>query len=143
MNYIYGIIKDNGVNILRKVSYKIKNLPNIPISELCKCHAYATHFDQQYSSGLPTIREDELTAFGKSLRIDAVNFEHSIKEFKKEYGDRIVAISHRRGGWYGINWNFNDDISFLISTNFGYGLSSFFMLYLSIKNLYWPHILFT
>lgn len=42
MDYIYGIIKDNGANILRKVSYKIKTLSNIPISELCKCHEYAT-----------------------------------------------------------------------------------------------------
>lgn len=96
--YIYGIIKENGVSGLRKVSYKKKNLPNIPISELCKCHAYATHLNQQYSSGLCSIREDELTAFGRSQRIDAVNFEHSINEFKKEYGDRIVAMSHRRGG---------------------------------------------
>lgn len=126
MDYIYGIIKDNGANILRKVSYKIKTLSNIPISELCKCHEYATYLDQQYSSSLHTIREEELTAFCRSLRIEAVNFEHSIKEFKKEYGDRIVAMSHRRGGWYGINWDFNDDISFLISTNFGFGSSSYF-----------------
>lgn len=133
--YIYGIIKENGVSGLRKVSYKIKNLPNIPISELCKCHAYATHLNQQYSSGLCSIREDELTAFGRSQRIDAVNFEHSINEFKKEYGDRIVAMSHRRGGWYGINWKFNDDISFLISTNFGYGLSSFFYAIFKYKDL--------
>ena len=133
--YIYGIIKENGVSGLRKVSYKIKTLSNIPISELCKCHAYATHLDQQHSSGLCSIREDELTAFGRSQRIDAVNFEHSINEFKKVYGDRIVAMSHRRGGWYGINWKFNDDISFLISTNFGYGLSSFFYAIFKYKDL--------
>ena len=134
MDYIYGIIKDNGVNILRKVSYKIKTLSNIPISELCKCHAYATYLDQQYSSSLHTIRENELTAFGRSLRMDAVNFEHSIKEFKKEYGDRIVAMSHRRGGWYGINWKFNDDISFLINTNFGFGSSSYFYAIFKYKD---------
>lgn len=103
MDYIYGIIKENGTNRLRKVSYKIKNLPNIPISELCKFHAYATHLDQQFSSNLYAIRENSLTAFERPLRIDAVNFEHSIHEFVKEYSGRIVAMSHRYGGWYGIN----------------------------------------
>lgn len=44
-------------------------------------------------------------------------------------------MSHRRGGWYGINWKFNDDISFLISTNFGYGLSSFFYAIFKYKDL--------
>lgn len=37
--------------------------------------------------------------------------------------------------WYGINWKFNDDISFLISTNFGYGLSSFFYAIFKYKDL--------
>ena len=41
--YIYGIIKENGVSGLRKVPYKIKNLPNIPISELCKCQIGRAH----------------------------------------------------------------------------------------------------
>ena len=79
--YIYGIIKENGVSGLRKVSYKIKNLPNIPISENCS----------------------------------------------------NVTSSWRL--WYGINWKFNDDISFLISTNFGYGLSSFFYAIFKYKDL--------
>lgn len=135
MDYIYGIIKENGTNRLRKVSYKIKKLPNIPISELCKFHAYATDLDQQFSSNLYAIRENSLTAFERPLRIDAVNFEHSIHEFVKEYSGRIVAMSHRHGGWYGINWKFNDDISFLISTNFGYGSNSFFYAVFKYKDL--------
>lgn len=134
-DYIYGIIKENGVNRLRKVSYKIKALPNIPISELCKYHAYATDFDQQYSSALRSISEEDLIKFGRTLRINAVNFEHSIKEFKKEYGNRIIAMSHRNGGWCGINWKFNDDISFNINTNFGFGSCSYFYAIFMYKDL--------
>lgn len=51
-NYIYGIIKENGVSGLRKVSYPIKKLPYIPDSELCRYHNYATCFYEQYSDCL-------------------------------------------------------------------------------------------
>ena len=132
-DYIYGIIKENGVNRLRKVSFPIKELPYIPDSELCKYHKYATCFNEQYSDCLAAISEKQLAIMYNTwctgniaLRKAAVCFEHSTKEFEELYGDRIVAMSHRRGGWYEINWKFNDDISFNIDTNFGFGSCSYF-----------------
>lgn len=137
-NYIYGIIKENGVSGLRKVSYPIKKLPYIPDSELCRYHNYATCFYEQYSDCLVAISEEQLaTMFAKNKadRKAAVNFEHSIKEFEELYGDRIVAMSHRCGGWYEINWKFNDDISFNINTNFGFGSCSYFYAIFMYKDL--------
>ncbi len=137
-DYIYGIIKESGVSRLRKVSFRIKQLPYIPDSELCKYHKYATYFNQQYSDCLVAISEKQLAtmyAENKAFRKAAVCFEHSIKEFEELYGDRIVAMSHRRGGWYEIKWKFNDDISFNIDTNFGFGLSSYFYAVFMYKDL--------
>lgn len=137
-DYIYGIIKENGVSGLRKVFYPIKKLPYIPDSELCKYHKYATCFNAQYSDCLVAISEKQLatmSAENKAFRKAAVNFKYSIKEFEELYGDRIVAMSHRRGGWHGINWKFNDDISFNIDTNFGFGLSSYFYAIFMYKDI--------
>lgn len=136
-DYIYGIIKENGVNRLRKVSYPIKELFSISDYELCKSHKYATCFNSTYSDSLCSIDVKQLTSSEneRNKRKAAVCFEHSIKEFEERYGDRIVAMSHRRGGWYGINWKFNDDISFNINTNFGFGSCSYFYAIFMYKDI--------
>lgn len=134
--YIW-IIKENGVNRLRKVSYPIKELFSISDYELCKSHKYATCFNSTYSDSLCSIDVKQLASSEneRNKRKAAVCFEHSIKEFEERYGDRIVAMSHRRGGWYGINWKFNDDISFNINTNFGFGSCSYFYAIFMYKDI--------
>ncbi len=136
-DYIYGIIKENGVNGLRKVSYPIKELFPISDYELCKSHEYATSFYSAYCDSLCSIDIKQLASNenARNIRKAAVCFEHSTKKFEERYGDRIVAMSHRRGGWYGINWKFNDDISFNINTNFGFGLSSYFYAIFMYKDI--------
>ena len=136
-DYIYGIIKENGVNSLRKVSYPIKELFPISDYELCKSHEYATSFYSAYCDSLCSIDIKQLASNenARNIRKAAVCFEHSTKKFEERYGDRIVAISHRRGGWYGINWKFNDDISFNINTNFGFGSCSYFYAIFMYKDI--------
>lgn len=136
-DYIYGIIKENGVNSLRKVSYPIKELFPISDYELCKSHEYATSFYSAYCDSLCSIDIKQLASNenARNIRKAAVCFEHSTKKFEERYGDRIVAMSHRRGGWYGINWKFNDDISFNISTNFGFGSCSYFYAIFMYKDI--------
>lgn len=136
-DYIYGIIKENGVNGLRKVSYPIKELFPISDYELCKSHEYATSFYSAYCDSLCSIDIKQLASNenARNIRKAAVCFEHSTKKFEERYGDRIVAMSHRRGGWYGINWKFNDDISFKINTNFGFGSCSYFYAIFMYKDI--------
>lgn len=136
-DYIYGIIKENGVNGLRKVSYPIKELFPISDYELCKSHEYATSFYSAYCDSLCSIDIKQLASNenARNIRKAAVCFEHSTKKFEERYGDRIVAMSHRRGGWYGINWKFNDDISFNINTNFGFGSCSYFYAIFMYKDI--------
>lgn len=136
-DYIYGIIKENGVNSLRKVSYPIKELFPISDYELCKSHEYANSFYSAYCDSLCSIDIKQLASNenARNIRKAAVCFEHSTKKFEERYGDRIVAMSHRRGGWYGINWKFNDDISFNINTNFGFGSCSYFYAIFMYKDI--------
>lgn len=136
-DYIYGIIKENGVNSLRKVSYPIKELFPISDYELCKSHEYATSFYSAYCDSLCSIDIKQLASNenARNIRKAAVCFEHSTKKIEERYGDRIVAMSHRRGGWYGINWKFNDDISFNINTNFGFGSCSYFYAIFMYKDI--------
>ena len=136
-DYIYGIIKENGVNSLRKVSYPIKELFPISDYELCKSHEYATSFYSAYCDSLCSIDIKQLASNenARNIRKAAVCFEHSTKKFEERYGDRIVAMSHRRGGWYGINWKFNDDISFNINTNFEFGSCSYFYAIFMYKDI--------
>lgn len=134
MAYIYGIIKAKGSDRLSKVSYYITESNKISNSELCKFHDYAYNLYQQYSSCFPRIHEKDLTWSEKTRRKDAVNFEHARKELMDKYGSQIVAISHRHGGWCGIDWNFNSDISFHIGTNFGFGSCSYFYAIFRFKD---------
>lgn len=127
MAYIYAIVKNEGSNTLSKISEYICSYGNIYETELCKYHNYSTNLCRQYCSCLPSILSNRnLLASSRQKRMDAVNFERATNEMYNKYGDRIVAMSHRKGGWTGINWEFNDDISFIIGTNFGYGMSSYF-----------------
>lgn len=120
MTYIYAIIKGEKSNILTKVTRYIDTNISISESELCDYHNYAYSPNEQYCNCLPRIKEAQL-ASSKKNRIEAVALERATKNIQNEYGDRLVAISHSKGGWTGINWSFNEDIKFQIGTNFGYG----------------------
>jgi len=133
MAYIYAIIKeDNGT--LRNVSYNISTQENVSIHELCNYHDYAPRMDEQYGSCLEKISEKNLNSVNRAIRKEAVEFERASQKIRLEYRS-IIAQSHRRGGWYGINWNFNENISFLIETNFGYGSVSYFYAKFKYKNI--------
>ena len=105
MTYIYAIIKGEKSNILTKVTRYIDTNISISESELCDYHNYAYSPNEQYCSCLPRIKEAQL-ASSKKNRIEAVALERATKNIQNEYGDRLVAISHSKGGWTGINWSF-------------------------------------
>ena len=59
-------------------------------------------------------------------RIDAVTFNKTIEEVKAI--SNVVAYSHCYPGWRTMPWQFNEDITFKIDTNFGYGSASYFYM---------------
>ena len=88
---------------------------------------YSTSLGDQYASDLSY---ESLNTPGsrysfnmtRSLRRIALAFQQSSERVMAE--NDIVAISHRRGGWKTFTWNYNDDISFEVYSNFGYGSCS-------------------
>jgi hypothetical protein len=57
--------------------------------------------------------------------VKALAYEKTLKKIQAE--NDVVAYSHRQGGWCVFEWNFNEDIKFHISSNFGYGYSSYLL----------------
>lgn len=103
---------------------------------MCQFHNYATDLYTAYCSCLPRIRVNDYSySLSQSVRREAVEFEETIKELKNEYKDKLVAYSHRFGGWTAFEWKFNDDIKFVVSTNFGFGSNSYFELSIYYKGL--------
>lgn len=88
---------------------------------------YSTSLGDQYASDLSY---ESLNTPGsrysfnmtRSLRRIALAFQQSSDRVMAE--NDIVSISHRRGGWKTFTWNYNDDISFEVYSNFGYGSCS-------------------
>lgn len=128
MDYIYAIIKNPNTQELSMVKEHICPASNYIMSELCNFHDYAFSLSDMYSSRLNQISFNELNCYmgQQQLRKEAIDFKHASDTLRRKYGNRIVAMSHRHGGFLDINWNFNKEISFHIGTNFGYGSASFF-----------------
>lgn len=136
MDVIYAIIKDPENSKLRKISQNVITSMNISDAVLCQFHDYATDLYNAYSSCLESTSTDN---FGfittRQIREVAVNFNNTIKYLKEKYNEDLIAHSHRYGGWTSFTWNFNQDIQFVVATNFGYGSNSYFDLSIFYKGL--------
>ena len=117
-------------------NFKVKCdiLRNHGFGELLVGFNYSTALDLQYSSGIEIYGpQHEVSRKQICERMDVWTYMNALKEIKNR--DNVVAYSHRYGGWTYVNWNFNDDIKFLISTNFGFGWSSYFFSSVTYKGI--------
>lgn len=88
---------------------------------------YSGSLSDQYASDIPyeplnTPYSRNLFNATRHLRRTALAFQKTSDRAMSE--NEIVAISHRRGGWKTFTWNYNEDISFEVYSNFGYGSCS-------------------
>lgn len=85
---------------------------------------YSVNLSDQYSSDLYFLSPTESYVLERTRdsRRKALAFQQTTDRIQREY--EVVAISHRKGGWKTFKWNYNDDISFEIYSNFGYGSCS-------------------
>lgn len=134
---IYAIIKERGkTSKLKKILKKASLSQEVSERELCRYHNYATSLSGTYCSSIRPIGQIFLEKDIFFLdRIKAVIFENTIQELKNKYKEKLIAYSHRYGGWRGFNWEFNKDIQFQINTNFGYGSCSTFELCIYYQGL--------
>ena len=133
---IYAIIRDDETSKLRKVTESISSTRTVSESELCEFHDYAIELYDAYSSCLPKVNVSNNGIIPqKNFRERAVLFEDAIVRLKEKYHEKLIAHSHRYGGWKSFEWQFNDDIHFVINTNFGYGSNSYFEQSIFYKGL--------
>lgn len=118
---IYAIIReDNGKLVLKTYPVTLDCEPSD--SELRKYFNYSVSLGDQYASDLRYLRPNESLSGTRQYRRAAIAFQQTTNRIEMQ--NDIVAISHRRGGWKTFTWNYNDDISFEVYSNFGYGSCS-------------------
>lgn len=132
MPYIHAIIREEETGKLKYVQEHY-NYAHIEDSVLCDFFNYATSLSEAYCSCLPEIPVKSLNREERSERQDAYLMQQALNEFKAK--NDVVAFSHRYGGFTHFDWNFNDDITFHIYTNFGFGSMSDFNVTFMYKDV--------
>lgn len=131
---IYAIIKDYETSKLRKISESTSSSRSISDEELCRFHNYAIDLYEAYCSCIPYVNITDKVPDYRNRR-EAVEFEDAIERLKNKYQDKLIAYSHRQGGWTTFQWRFNENVEFEINTNFGFGSNSYFEQSIYYKGL--------
>ena len=131
---LYAIVRKPGTNELQFVTRPINNFIEPSIKELREFLPYTYGpLSGTYCSCLPAYSGPEENLPLKEQRKDAIAMRRAIRQLLNE--GNAVAYSHRRGGWTIFKWEFNEDIHFYISTNFGYGSCSYFYMIVEYKGI--------
>ena len=121
---IYSIVREKDGKLSKK-TFPIELEESPKDEELTRHFNYAFDLRGPYTSCLPFLSEKEKQnqlSYTRKYREDALAYETTANRIKKEYD--VVAISHRQGGWTTFNWKYNEDITFEIYSNFGFGSCS-------------------
>lgn len=128
---VYAIVRQKYSKQLRMIVRPCR-LSHIPTEkEVRGPHAYASSLCCAYSDYLPAIPDNSAVP-NVYERWQAIAMMDTIKNIRSQ--EDVVACSHRFGGWTGIEWNFGEDVKFIISTNFGFGSCSYFYLLVKYKD---------
>lgn len=121
-SYIYAIIKESTGQL--KLQYFRLELDSEPTElQLRQFYRYSASLGDQYSSDLGKIAFNvPMSDVQRKVRRKAIAFQQTAEKIRNKYD--VVAISHRQGGWTTFTWNYNEDISFEVYSNFGYGSCS-------------------
>lgn len=132
--YLYAIVNSNdGFLELKTIRLELDSEPTK--DELAEHHSYSMCLGEQYCSDLPFIsyKNREFGISNTSDRRTAIAFAQTTNRIQSEYD--VVAVSHRLGGWKSFDWQYNNDITFRIHSNFGYGSASYLMSQFFYKGL--------
>lgn len=132
MPYVYAIIREDDNLHLRLIKKNISKPQNISNNVLAKYFNYAISLSEAYCSCLPQTTPNKIGLM-KKHRMDAFAMETTIKKIQSEHN--VVAISHRYGGFTHFDWDFGENITIHIYTNFGYGNASDFTSTFKYKDI--------
>ena len=79
---------------------------------------------------LPAVEHDDDLVYHRRMAYTMWEKANELTQTKN-----AIAVSHRRGGWNTAEWDFDSYISFVISTNFGFGSASYFDITYKYRNL--------
>lgn len=123
---IYAIVRNKDGNLTLKV-FPLELDFEPSDYQLRQFHNYSVELGNQYASNLAYLdpkdpEDNQRLEWTRGCRRKAIAFKHTTNRIKSQ--NEVVAISHRYGGWTTFKWNYNDDISFEVYSNFGYGSAS-------------------
>ena len=131
-DFIRIIIPDGNNGKIKQLKYQCGFESEPSESTLREYYNFSPAPSEAYASSLCFLYP-RTPLWNKEERRLAYAHQCTMERIKKEH-PRILAFSHRQGGWTGFDWQFNEDIKFHVSTNFGYGNSSYFFLKIYYKN---------
>ena len=87
----------------------------------------------RYSNYLPNASdEEEKDPLVENRKMAYAMWKQSAELYEKK---KVIALSHRRGGWHCDSWDFGQNVTFSIRTNFGFGSASYFDVVYKYKKL--------
>lgn len=130
-DYIYIIVPDGDSGKIKQLKYQCGFETEPKPYTLKEYYDFSPDPSDHHSNCLCYLGPNE-PLFAKNERRRAYAHECTMKRVRQE-NSHILAFSHQKGGWTGFDWEFNNDIRFHVSTNFGYGRSSYFFLQIHYK----------
>ena len=139
--YLFAVVKDLDNNKLKLIKEQIEPGTEYSLKWILKplqgnqynVNNYCwddNSLGSSYTSCLPQVEKDDGLVYERKMA-------YSLWEKSVELCDRydVIALSHRRGGWQNTHWEFGDNVSFDIRTNFGFGSASYFDIVYKYKKL--------
>lgn len=123
MTTIYAIIRDVETHNLRMIQEPVNQNIDVTDYQLSRGFDYAKSLSDPYCSEFPCIPVEDVWKTRED-RKKAYAMQCTINQIKEKYN--VIAFSHRYGGFTHFDWNFGDNVTFHIYSNFGYGRNSDF-----------------
>lgn len=132
MTTIYAIIRDAETHNLRMIQEPVDQDIDVTDYQLSRGFDYAVSLYDAFRHDLPCIPVEDVWRTRMERR-NAYAMQCTINQIKEKYD--VIAFSHRHGGFTHFDWNFGDNVTFHIYSNFGYGRSSDFNSTFQYKNI--------
>lgn len=120
--FIYAIIKNDDATLTMK-KFPVKGDGIFSDDDLLQEFDYSTNLYGPYTSHISKQTDTQWLISEREIREAALAFKQTTEKILKSE-QNIVAISHRKGGWNMFKWKYDEDISFEIYSNFGFGRCS-------------------
>ena len=132
MTTVYAIIRDAETHNLRMIQEPVDQDIDVTDYQLSRGFDYAVSLYDAFRHDLPCIPVEDVWRTRMERR-NAYAMQCTINQIKEKYN--VIAFSHRYGGFTDFDWEFGNNVTFHIHSNFGFGRSSEFYSRFKYKNI--------